>query len=265
MRTSKKVCRFLSAALLLSVLSGCGSNVPSGSVQSRPNVYQAELAERNDASAEEYGVFETEDGVSVHLADIGSDTEAWELPAVEVTPHEFTAEDARRIAEALFGDAVYYEHRGSGVRPMTKAVIEEKTALWEELLAPGALEAIYGDQLELIADTRETIALFIDNARAAYDAAPETEERTESDWSFHPWEYYAGMTDYTPDGNESIEVDTVYQSIPYTLSVTNRRSGDYLLNSSLPKYLSNFPYFTGFPACALAKRYVFSLIFALMR
>ena len=37
------------------------------------------------------------------------------------------------------------------------------------------------------------------------------------------------------------------------------------INSNLPKYLSNFPYFTGFPACALAKRYVFSLIFALMR
>ena len=36
-------------------------------------------------------------------------------------------------------------------------------------------------------------------------------------------------------------------------------------NSYLPKYISNFPYFTGFPACALAKRYVFSLIFALMR
>ena len=38
-----------------------------------------------------------------------------------------------------------------------------------------------------------------------------------------------------------------------------------LIYSSLPKCLSNFPYFTGFPACALAKRYVFSLIFALMR
>ena len=38
-----------------------------------------------------------------------------------------------------------------------------------------------------------------------------------------------------------------------------------LYNSSLPKYISNFPYFTGFPACALAKQYVFSLIFALMR
>ena len=38
-----------------------------------------------------------------------------------------------------------------------------------------------------------------------------------------------------------------------------------LSNCNLYNYSSNFPYFTGFPACALAKRYVFSLIFALMR
>ena len=42
-------------------------------------------------------------------------------------------------------------------------------------------------------------------------------------------------------------------------------STDRVITSSLPKYISNFPYFTGFPACTLAKRYVFSLIFALMR
>ena len=38
-----------------------------------------------------------------------------------------------------------------------------------------------------------------------------------------------------------------------------------VINSSLPKYLANFPYFTGFPAHSLVKWYVFSLIFALMR
>ena len=53
--------------------------------------------------------------------------------------------------------------------------------------------------------------------------------------------------------------------------LTNKDSIHYFfhpersLTSSLPKYISNFPYFTGFPACALEKRYVFSLIFALMR
>ena len=34
---------------------------------------------------------------------------------------------------------------------------------------------------------------------------------------------------------------------------------------NLYNYSSNFPYFTGFPACSLVKWYVVSLIFALMR
>ena len=44
------------------------------------------------------------------------------------------------------------------------------------------------------------------------------------------------------------------------LGMTVYRETNELTNSSLPKYISNFPYFTGFPAYALAKRYVFSLI-----
>ena len=48
-------------------------------------------------------------------------------------------------------------------------------------------------------------------------------------------------------------------------NATKRNNERCLINSSLPKCLSNFPYFTGFPVHSLAKRYVFSLIFALMR
>ena len=57
------------------------------------------------------------------------------------------------------------------------------------------------------------------------------------------------------------KMDTIDALFGYTI---NNGKGKPT-NSSLPKYISNFPYFTGFPACALAKRYVFSLIFALMR
>ena len=57
------------------------------------------------------------------------------------------------------------------------------------------------------------------------------------------------------------KLDTLDELFGYTVSNGKGKP----TNSSLPKYISNFPYFTGFPACALAKRYVFSLIFALMR
>ena len=227
----RPVAFILLAVILLPLFCGCAARSPGENEPGlqTPSAAPAEIpAEQTGTSAAEYKTFETTDGVTVHLADIASDTGAWELPAVEVTPHELTAADARRIADALFGEGgTYYKH---GTRTMTKAVIEEKLALWESLLEPGALEAIYGDQPELISQTRETIERFMENARSAYDSAPETEERVISDWSFHPWEYYTAMTDYTPDGRDSLEVDTVCDSVPYTLSVSNRRN-DFYLNS----------------------------------
>ena len=48
-------------------------------------------------------------------------------------------------------------------------------------------------------------------------------------------------------------------------NATKRNNERCLITSSLPKYISNFPYFTDIPAHSLVKRYVFSLIFALMR
>ena len=68
--------------------------------------------------------------------------------------------------------------------------------------------------------------------------------------------------DYNLQKNQNAE--QTYHSIRNSIVSAQHRLST-AVNSSLPKYISNFPYFTGFPACALAKRYVFSLIFALMR
>lgn len=255
MRKYKFISFILSAVMILSLFSGCAAK-ETAETTSTIQVSSANTAEmtteQHDASATEYGTFETNDGVLAHLADIGSDTTAWNLLAVEVTPHEFTAADAHRIADALFGDVTYYEHQGSGVRPMTKSIIEEKLALWESFLEPGTLETLYGDQPEIISQARETIEIFIENARAAYDTAPETEERVISDWSFHPWEYYTTMTDYTPDGRVSIEIDTTCNSIPYTLSFSNYQK-DFYLNS-----LYVYPY-TGYVTPDLVEDNIFRI------
>ena len=224
-KKNRTVCA-LSGALLL-LLTGCAKTVPEAPENSLPSAAAAET-NTDFSSAVETASFDTKDGVRIHWMIAPSGTGGWDIPVLNIAPHTITAEEARRAADALFGDAAYYEHRGIDARPMTKSVITEKLALWESLLEPGALEAIYGDQPEEIAQKRETIESFIENARAAYASAPETEERVISDWSFHPWEYYTAMTDYTPDGNMSIEVDTVCGSIPYTFSAANRDRGDFI-------------------------------------
>lgn len=252
MKYKKIPASVLSGALLAAMLlSGCAQSAPEIPL---PTAAAAPEETRIDTfPAAETASFDTKDGVRVHwmAADPGAD--GWDILVLNIAPHTITAEEARRAADTLFGDVTYYEHRESGVRPMTKDVIDEKLALWESLLAPGALEAIYGNQPELTAQTRETIERFIENTRSAYDAAPETEERVISDWSFHPWEYYAAMTDYTPSGNESIEVDTVYDSIPYTFSAANRDRADFYLNS-----LSAYPY-TGYASPDRVEENIFLL------
>lgn len=235
-------CRVLPCALLAAaLLSGCAGTAPESPL---PSVGVTAAEERPDidfSSAAETAAFETKDGVRIHWMIAPSGAEEWDIPVLNIAPHTITAEEARRAADALFGDGVtFYEHIGTDARPMTKSVITEKLALWESLLEPGALEAIYGDQPETISQTKEILESFIKNAKAAYDTAPETEERTVSDWSFYPWEYYTAMTDYTPDGNMSIEVDTVCGSIPYTFSAANRDRGDFYLNA-----LTAYPY-TGY-------------------
>ena len=57
----------------------------------------------------------------------------------------------------------------------------------------------------------------------------------------------------------------LFPFIRIAVAMRESKKGGIWTNYDLPKYLSNFPYFTGFSAYSLVKWYVFSLIFALMR
>jgi hypothetical protein len=234
--TPKKI-QLIAVVTALTLLGGCADKASPEQVQSSPEEISASVSRDTPV---EFASFTTKNGVQIHFSDIGSDTEAWNLPVVSVAPRYYTEEDARRLAQALFGsNAVYYEHRMRGVRPMTKSVITDKIALFERLLEDDTLEKLYGNQPEVIDRTMETMEGFIEREQEAYDTAPETEDRPETDWTFHPEEYYSELTDFKPEGNESIEVDTVYNTIPYTFSVSNRRN-DFYLNSLFAYWSSGY-------------------------
>lgn len=70
--------------------------------------------------------------------------------------------------------------------------------------------------------------------------------------------YAQDSTKIAPDNTTEATTSTVtFDNLPLGYYLVETSVGTVLAlnttNSSLPKYISNFPYFTGFPACALAK------------
>ena len=219
------------SALLFSalLLSGCGGrdSVTTAPAEVVPTVVPADSF---SPAAEETAVFSSKDGVTIHWAAPETDAETCRLPVLYIAPHAITAEEARRAADALFGDgAVYFQHRPC--RPVSKASITKKVMEWQAILGSDALETLYGDQPETVASARLELQRCIDETQTLYDAAPDTEQRAEYDWVFRPQEAYSSLSAYLPEGNDAVWADTLCGSLPYTFSATNRSRGDFYLNS----------------------------------
>ncbi len=219
------------SALLFSalLLSGCGGrdSVTAAPAEVVPTVTPADSF---SPAAEETAVFSSKDGVTIHWAAPETDAETCRLPVLDIAPHAITAEEARRAADALFGDgAVYFQHRPC--RPVSKASITKKVMEWQAILGSDALETLYGDQPETVASARLELQRCIDETQTLYDAAPDTEQRAEYDWVFRPQEAYSSLSAYLPEGNDTVWADTLCGSLPYTFSATNRSRGDFYLNS----------------------------------
>ncbi|MFR1807275.1 MAG: hypothetical protein ACLSWL_10535 [Ruminococcus sp.] len=101
-----------------------------------------------------------------------------------------------------------------------------------------------------------TVACFPDRVPSIFDCL---ENSGEKDFKYGKIAYFDGIDLWL---SQYIDDKTCMDNVFDFGDIVEKK--DFAI-SSLPKCLSNFPYFTGFPVHSLAKRYVFSLIFALMR
>lgn len=78
---------------------------------------------------------------------------------VEVTPHYLTADDAKRVANILLGDATFYEKEPIQDPHYSKEQIQEKIGRWSQYTSVQALSDLYGDQAD--SQTVEIVKKFI--------------------------------------------------------------------------------------------------------
>ena len=147
------------------------------------------------------------------------------LPVVEVAPHEITAEEAARLANALFPGAAYSGYVFDA--PRTKADLQSSMERWRGYLTDGTLRDLFCGDESIMADMEKVIGRWEEAFAEKLAAAPETETRIPAQWVFRPdSDAWAGGN----PGTESIRALVDCGGVEYSFCAANRTQGDYSLH-----------------------------------
>lgn len=237
--------KFLSVLLTIGTLltlCACQANPQSSVVTSKGDgSFDASIVV-TDEEREKTGVeilydydeqFSSLDGSVIFQFKINSALTDCNMPVVEVCPHNFTTEDARRIANALFGDIQFFEFDPN--KTLTKDEIRKNIALWTKYLTEDALEELYGtDDAVLLSQTKSKIQEYIEEYTSLIDTAPDSVEGVPCQWTFFPVSHYWKFPEENTtleDKSGQIEASAEVNGYSYLYSITSRNEKDYKINN----------------------------------
>lgn len=245
----KKWASVVSLVLCLTILTACAANPEQAVVISKNDgSFDANVALSATKPTEGQ---ETPTGQRVQYTDSYTSTDGsveftWNIdtevsntpmPVAEVEPYYLTGQDAKRVAEVLFGDAEIYESRPRLAPDETifsKSQAQERMSKWTEYLDLEFLRDLYGDQMDP-EHTAEIIKKFIARYSEAYDRFQEEDPRVPCEWTLKPDSYYFYSPDEVAqmdvsDDNYKIEAEVISNGIGYIYSVSTRNKDDFKIN-----------------------------------
>lgn len=163
-----------------------------------------------------------------------------EVPVVEVVPHYFTGEDAKRISHVLFGgDAVFYEKEPT-LAPYEELYTREDALAalqrWSNYTNLEALRELQGKYAS--PSDVEVVKSGIAKLTAALDQIPEGKTYRNAKWIMRPDDEYfytaeqlAEMDEDDRDNLHSVQIMTNVDGIQYQLDFTIRDDEQYKLSS----------------------------------
>lgn len=160
---------------------------------------------------------------------------------LRVKPREINEQELKVWADFLFEGQTAYEP----LNQLTKAQIENEI-LWRRQKLndrEGLLEEVggNGEDVELYIDVyQEQIAAY----EKEYESAPDETERKESDWTFHPYDYYNKFTALTGGSDPELSKTMRFCAETHelnghvaTIDAVNRSEDDYQIHSISFYYL----------------------------
>lgn len=162
--------------------------------------------------------FSSADGTVQFTMEIDDEVLDVPMPEVLVAPHFLTAEDARRIAGVLFGEADFYEAEPRFAPIYSKEDIQEKLARWEPYAGDPSVDA------------------YIQEYSTLQETAPLENPHTPCQWEFKKESFYYEVEEDVlksdiSDENDNIRASVKVDGIPYIYDVATRNRSDFKLNN----------------------------------
>lgn len=208
----------LALCLCVPLLTACGEKTAEVTEVSQTTV----PAEPIDEQVTVDETFTSADGTAEYTMTIDQYLQSDTLPVVEVVPHDLTEADVERVARAFFPDAVFYERTKQSDPKYTRAQLEYKISLLNELDAQG-LKELYGHADQ---DTLDTVGSYIQFYTQKLNSAPAEEFREADQWVFRKEDYHC---DYD-HGDKVLCNTTMVDGIAYHVFAFTRNKGDYSFN-----------------------------------
>lgn len=157
------------------------------------------------------------------------------IPVMQAEAQDISVDDVKQWSKAFFGTEDVYE----GNSQMTKSEIQEEILLRQQWINDRDRLITEEGYTEEAADAViQSYQEEIDNLKANYESAPESDERQKTDWTFHPASYYMKTAEDGEDedwGNldktDKLKVIGDCDGKMAYVSASNRSTPDYQLHS----------------------------------
>lgn len=223
-------------------LCGCQKSPEQNVVSSKndgtfdANIIQSATDTREDSqmlrSSEQ---FTSTDGSIEFVMNLDEVTTVSAMPVVEVEPHYLTGEDVKHVAEALFGDAVFYEREPSANPQFSKEQINKSIGRWSQYITSDAMRGLYSDDTADPSSDIDYLKSYIELFTQRYESAPDKNPHIRCDWTFKKERNYNNSGIEINGRNLSDDLDVIYANteigdIEYVLTAATREESDYQVN-----------------------------------
>jgi len=182
------------------------------------------------------GEFESTDGTVRFCWDLEQPTAENPSGAVDVIPRNLTREDAARIGNALFTDAVFYVPEEAFEENYSRAELEKKLDIWKQYTDPEKMTWLYGyrdrPNDNYIAKKIELVEKFLAEYTPKLDAASEEKQDAVYDWEMQ----------MNGPGGKGYFAECTYQGIPYRIRSNEQNFSAYLYTGAGPSSLEEDHY-----------------------